>query len=368
MYQLSKWMPIVTSTLVVAAVGATGLGCDAVNCGDGTIERDGTCVPANDQVDDAQCGPGTVLGAGGRCEPEEVVVCDPDTTDEVVDPETGVVTCVGRGEINGCTGPIACPAPSANRITICGQLYDSQTDQPIAAPGATGAACPGTPTADGPCSLRIQFFDALEFAMNPATATPRLPAGGLTVDDCGRYRAVDLPQAGFGFMGVAVDDAVGATDRYRQTGVALANEAALPARGFRAYATRITTDMAWSTTAGLTGATFATRGVLAAIFTYGGAPVSGVTLTRGGGTATADDYYFSDSNAQRTTVDAARNVTGNNGTALVVDTVNAGVTDHSGMGAEPASCQWPSSLAAAIPNVVFMQVKAAEMSVGVACP
>ena len=44
MYQLSKWMPIVTSTLVVAAVGATGLGCDAVNCGDGTIERDGVPI------------------------------------------------------------------------------------------------------------------------------------------------------------------------------------------------------------------------------------------------------------------------------------------------------------------------------------
>lgn len=368
MSHLSKWMPILTSALAVTAAGVVGLGCDAVSCGDGTIERAGACVPADEQVGNAQCGPGTVLGADGKCEPEEVVVCDPDTTMEETDPETGVVTCVGTGTQTGCNRPIACPAPAAGRITICGQLYDAETDQPIVAAGATGAMCTGAPTADGPCSLRVRFFDAVEFSMNPATAVERIPAGGLVVDDCGRYRGSDLPMATFSFMGVAVDDAVGTTARHRLTGVAIGNDDALPARDFRAYATRITTDQAWSTSAGLSGASFATRGVYAAVFRYRDMPVSGVTATRTGGTLPSDDYYFSDTNAMRTTVDPARATTGNNGTVLITDSVGAGVTDHAGMGAEPSGCQWPTNLAAAIPTVVFMQLKPAEQTAGVACP
>mgnify|MGYP000069454889 CR=1 FL=1 len=63
-------------------------------------------------------------------------------------------------------------------------------------------------TAEGPCSLKVQFFDALEFAMGPTSAVPKEPAGGLVVDTCGRFRGADLPEASFGFMGVAVDDPV----------------------------------------------------------------------------------------------------------------------------------------------------------------
>jgi hypothetical protein len=44
------------------------------------------------------------------------------------------------------------------------------------------------------------------------------------------------------------------------------------------------------------------------------------------------------------------------------------VHNHSGMGGEPGTCRWPSSLAATIPNVVFVQLKIAETSGGAECP
>ena len=367
MHHLSKWLPVLSSGVVVALVGFANVGCDAVDCGTGTIEQNGTCVPADDQPGSAQCGPGTVLGASGKCEPEVVVVCDPDTTREEVDPETGEITCVGTGTQTGCAADLPCSEPSAGRLTICGRLYDTQTDQPIQAAGATGAPCTAT-TADGPCSLRIQFFDALQFAMGP-TSTPELtPAGGLTVDDCGRYRAIDLPPSSFTFMGIAVDDASGAPDRYKLTGVALPDAEALPARGFRAYATRNQTDTAWTSTSGISGQSFATRGVLAAVFHYRELPVSGVQARRNSQPITADDFYFTDTTAMRDTVSPAggQAITGANGTALIINAPSP--TNHDGAGAEPAGCQWPNSLAASIPGVVFVQIKEARTAGGVICP
>jgi hypothetical protein len=108
MHHLSKWLPVLSSGVVVALVGFSNVGCDAVDCGTGTIEQNGTCVPADDQPGSAQCGPGTVLGTSGKCEPEVVVVCDPDTTREEVDPETGEITCVGTGTQTGCAADLPC--------------------------------------------------------------------------------------------------------------------------------------------------------------------------------------------------------------------------------------------------------------------
>lgn len=368
MHHLSQWMSLWTASLAITIGGLASVGCDALDCGPGTIEKNGSCAPADDDPSAAQCGAGTVLGPSGKCEAEEVVVCDPDTTVEQEDPATHVITCVGTGE-TGCNSPIACPAPSAGRITICGRLYDTQTGAPIEDAGATGAVCPGTPTADGPCSLKMQFFDAVEFAGNPTGATPQTPAGGLTIDTCGRFRASDLPEASLGFMGVAVDDANGTADRHKLTGVALANGDALPARNVSAYATRNETDTTWTSGAALAGQSFATRGALLMVFRHRGEGVADVTARRGNQAVPNDDYYFTDaSTLTRNNVDTAtgRNKTGMNGAVLVLDATHA-VSSYDGVGGEPATCQWPSNLAAAVLGVVFVQHKDAVQG-GALCP
>ncbi|MBK9034404.1 MAG: hypothetical protein IPL61_24580 [Myxococcales bacterium] len=364
MHHLTKWKPILTSAFAVALGGVTGLGCNPVDCGDGTIEKDGTCVPADDQVGQAQCGEGTVLGADGKCEPEMVVVCDPDNTTAETDPVTGVVTCHGTGTQTGCAPELPCPTPSGSNTSICGRIHDTQTGAVVAAVGATGTVCnPNAPTADGPCSLKLTFYDALDFATS-SNPTPLVP-GLLTVDDCGRYAAINVPPSNLGFTGIGIDDANGVADTHVLTGVALPDGEAVPARGFEAFITRKATDTAWS--AGLAGESFATRGVIAMIFRHGAMPVAGVRVRRNSNPIPADDYYFTDAGPERNSVDIAgtQSVTGANGSALVINAPSP--TAHDGVGAEPAGCTWPNSLAASIRGVVFVQVKEARNG-QVICP
>lgn len=349
------------------ALAAGSAGCDQIVCGEGTLEQDGECRPAQDQPGNAQCGEGTVLGPDGKCEVEVEVTCDLETTRPVENAE-GDIECVGiGGGVPPCTEDITCGPPrDSNHITICGRLYDSQTDLPISDAREPEECDPAAPAATGVCSLELTFVDALLFAMNPSATPPTLPEA-FYFDSCGRYRGVDLPKSSFGFTGIAIDDA-GATDAHKLTGVALDDDTASPAVGFRGYVTRNATDTAWTTSAALGGTSFATRGVLAAIFTYHDAPVTGVRVRRESQLIPADDYYFSDTGVSRNTVDAARTMTGANGTALVIN--SPAPAFHDGVGAEPPNCRWPNSLAASISGVVFMQVKEAEGTggAGAECP
>ncbi|HUQ04350.1 MAG TPA: hypothetical protein VM261_17745, partial [Kofleriaceae bacterium] len=228
----------------------------------------------------------------------------------------------------------------------------------------------------GPCSLRVRFFDALDFAGNPQTAQPIIPPEGVYQDGCNRYKGHNMTRPMFGFVGIGVDDAPGITPTtpHRVTGVATANNLATPARGFRAYITKVSTDQLWSTSAALGGMSFGQRGVLAIVFHYKGAPRSGVTIRRSGSPIPNDDFYFTDTGITRTTVSGGipgtQSSTGANGTGLVInaDTPIA----HDGIGGEPGTpgqCVWPSNLGASIPNVVFVQIKEAELATGgAACP
>ena len=161
-------------TLVAAAASLVNVSCSQVECGQGTVERDGTCFPADTATNPAGCGGAgpfaTVLGLDGKCEAAVPTVCDVDTTREEVDDVTGVTTCIGTG--GGCPSEIDCPAPMANKATLCGRVYDSETDMPIPEAALTPEMrCdPAAPTNDGPCSLRLRFFDALDFALNPTGA------------------------------------------------------------------------------------------------------------------------------------------------------------------------------------------------------
>lgn len=263
-----------------------------------------------------------------------------------------------------CALELPCPPPDAGKATICGRLWDTQTDEQLRAATTTGARCTAV-TGDGPCSLRMQFYDALDFAMNPSTAVP-LPAEEAFIDDCGRYRGHNMPRATFGFIGISVDDGPGTLDRHALTAVATSNGLAAPGTGFRAYATRHATDAAWTTTSGTTGQSLATRGVLLNVFAFHGVPVAGVSVTRNGSLIPNDDHYFSDAGVSRSTIDPQRTATGANGSALIVN--SSSPIAHSAVGGLTSPCQWPSSLGASIPGVVFVQIKEAETPSGTACP
>jgi hypothetical protein len=272
----------------------------------------------------------------------------------------------GQFDPSNCALDLPCPAPDAGRATICGRLWDIETEQPIVSAAPTGATCaPGGGT-DGPCSLRIRFFDALDFAQDPANAQP-LPPQAMTMDDCGRYRGENLPRATFGFIAVTVDDALAAQDRHIHTGVALGNGEAVPALDVRAYATRIATDQAWTAAAGLGGGSFATRGVLLNVFLYHGMPVAGVQVRRNGSSIDpAETFAFSDPGITRSMVAPQQELTGPNGSVLIVNSPTP--IAHDAVGGEPAGCVWPSSLGMSIPGAVFMQRKEAQTPGGASCP
>ena len=140
--------------LVPAALAAS---CKAVDCGDGTTEKDGSCVAASQTVGNASCGPFTVL-QGTQCVPMfPPTMCDPATTGEDTD-DMGVTTCIGTGA-GGCSAKLACPAPTDGTQTICGQIYDFETNQPFAQTGAIGTPC-ATGATTGPCALGIKAYDA----------------------------------------------------------------------------------------------------------------------------------------------------------------------------------------------------------------
>ncbi len=260
-----------------------------------------------------------------------------------------------------CSVPLACLAPDAGKVSLCGWIHDIETDAMIAAASPLRQACAAT-TADGPCSLRVRFFDALDFAMYPTGAVPSAPQS-LTVDDCGRFVAHNLPRAAFGFISIVVDNGAGTADRYVPTAVPYANAVASPVR---AYATRRTTDAAWTTSASLGGPSFVERGVLVMAYVFHGVPHAGVQARRNGANIPGDDFYFGDSMSTRNTVDPARTNTGPNGSVLVINSANP--IAHDGVGNSPAGCQWPSRLGASPPGVVSVQRFEAETTAGELCP
>ncbi len=337
----------------VAALLPLTTGCVDLDCGEGTVEQDGVCRPADSALATARCGPNTHL-EGVECVPDQVpTVCDADTTDSIQDNESGVTVCQGTGGTLPCGVPLSCPPPAdPAKTTICGQLLDLEDSTEIAAPGGSNEVCTEV-TASGPCSLKLQIFPALPFASEPTTTPPLVPKK-LRVDQCGRFRADDIEFPTGGFVAVGVDEAEGAAaDVYRLSGGAALTERGVPFTNLPVYVLRRDTDERWSEgVEGLNGQTFGELGVFVSIFIGpSGAPTSGVAVTRAGATVDTDDFYFSDEDPlMRTTIDPDLNVTGANGTALMV---RGNITNHSGEGGDIGNCAWPSTLAKAIPGVVF---------------
>ena len=355
-------MRILILSIVVAPLLAAG--CKSVECGEGTLERGGACVPADDTVGDAKCGPFTEL-IGTVCVPMfPPTVCQDGTTLPDVDPATGVTTCVGTGG-GSCDAPIACPNPTAGKQTICGQLFDFQTSQPFAASGAVGTRCT-TAATSGPCALVIRAFDAIAFGTNPSTAVP-LAVGESYIDDCGRYRLGDITVPPGPFIGLGIDDAnmamAGPAGVTNTVGVATQKAPGVATKSFETFvAPKATTD-GWTATGGppMSG------GVFAMVFRAGktgAAHQSGVTRA---GPAVGTNYYFIAAQDTRTTIDSAATVTGANGTVLVTGaTLLQGFT-YTGTGGLPAACQYSSHAGIALPFILFIQILR-PIDNGMTCP
>jgi hypothetical protein len=360
-----------TSLLVFLAAAASTvalLGCQQLQCAEGTHEANGECRPDDETVNPAICGPGTILGSNGMCKPElPVTECGDQTTGVPCPDDPSITCCIGTGG-GDCESDITCPAAVNAKVNLCGRLYDLETDQQIRAGTPAIADCedPNSNAApDGPCQLNIEVYDAINFAMNPGGATP-LPHDDLYLDDCGRYKITGITAPNSGYLGIGAEDAIGQPATHRLTGVAVASAPNLTFNKQVTYSATTATDTKWSTAANLSGGTFADRGAYVGIFLHHGDPVEGVTITSNNTEFPNNDFYFSDTDpSTRSTLDPSLTATGLDGTGVMINIVS--LPDMSGNGGEDTGCMWPADKGGSIPSVLFVQQRIEKMGT-VDCP
>jgi len=348
--------------LLAMSLSATS-GCQQLECAEGTIERDGRCEPASTTGDPSMCGPFTML-VGDRCVPVlPPTQCDPATSEATYDPDTGIYTCIGTGG-GGCDAPLACAAPSgATKQTICGQIYDFESNTKYSAAGATGARCGATPTATGPCSLNIVAYDAVAFGMNPSSATP-LNVGITYLDDCGRFRLSDVEVPANPFVGVGFDDAGMPMGTSGNTVTAAVATPKLPGgvtQNLEGFIVAPATPAKWTAAGGPP----LSSGIYAPLYRahkLGNgdplAPQAGVTAIIGT-SQPVNDWYFLAAETTRSTIDPNATVTGANGSALVNGVSLSNGNTFNGIGGLGAGCQWEPHTPAALSafgGIVFIQV------------
>jgi hypothetical protein len=361
---------------ILLSLFASLSGCNQIVCPPGTIERDGTCGPPMTAVDPGVCGPYTEL-QGDRCVPTfPPTVCEDGTTEAVIDPETGVTTCKGIGGLLPCGVPIACGTPTGStKQTICGQLYNFEDGTRFEAAGAMGLPCDRQmPATSGPCALAMYAYDALAFASNPMTAQA-LPVRTTYLDECGRYKLVDIETSGTQlYLGIGVDDA---GQPFAPTGVTVTSAVAVPrvamtvTNNVEAFIVKSSTTQAWENSGGppLSG------GIYAPVFRAhrAGVPMpfeneSGVTITKSGATIPTNDFYFKAAATDRTMIDTAATSTGANGTVLVTNaSVDADGLSYNGQGGLGPGCRWELHAGASLPGIVFIQIFRKIDIVGLTC-
>ncbi len=351
------------------ALIGTSSGCNEIECGDGTIQRDGTCEPSGTVSTAGTCGQGTVL-RGDKCEPIlPPTKCDPDTTAPDTDPVTGLVTCIGTGG-GSCASSVACPLGTAGKMTICGRILNVDDGAPFADASPTAKICPaGLGATAGPCALELKAYDAIAFAMNPSTAMAKTP-GSSYIDDCGRFKLVDIPIDGALFIGLGLDDRSG----LGPSGLTVTSGAAVPAamgtaiKDLEIYLVKGATIASWTSSGGFPNSILA-GGVYLNIFkgkSTGTELAPGVTITRGGQGQPADDYYFAANDTQRTTLDPLATATGVNGAGIMVNSNMLGA--HAATGGIPATCAWETKVGASIGGIVLVQTRRPVNASGQLCP
>jgi hypothetical protein len=359
-------MRLAIPLLLATAFAVTS--CTSVECGPGTIERAGECAPPDVTTGTGMCGPGTKL-EGDRC--VSTIQCDPATSMAVVDPMTGETTCVGIGA-GGCG---ACPLPaSPTKQTICGQIYDFETNLPFRDAGATGQRC-ATGATSGPCALKLTAYDAIAFGTNPMTATP-LNVGDECIDDEGHYRLQDIDIPPSLFVGLGLDDAamadVGPTGITNSVGIAVPKLGMSATKDVEHWIVRPATTASWQAS----GGPMIANGVFAGIFRAHACPDSGCTgdpLAPQAGVVFVKpagvSYYFGATEAGHATIDPVAAMTGANGTGLLAGVSLADGFTFSGMNGitDATDCRWETHAAVALPYIVFIQIFRKQSQLGKTC-
>lgn len=185
---------------IVSVLAAAGnAGCGDTTCGEGTVERDGVCVAADDFL---TCGVG-FKAVADRCEPDPDWVKTRCGANTKFDPATG--TCLGVGGSVTCDKQ--CPAASGNTICLSGRIflageYVQNMDKPT----------PLKPS-DG---VEIKIMDPIAMYGDPnakelGKAVPYNDAGCFLVEN------IEIPFSGF--LAMLVDDATAGQDNYVRTAI-----------------------------------------------------------------------------------------------------------------------------------------------------
>jgi hypothetical protein len=334
--------------------------CRQVECGEGTVERDGVCVAGMD-VDPNECGQGFFYDpSSGQClstafNDAGFGICGPNTVTILND--AGVPVCIGTGTPDDCSSfEPPCPIPTiSTKFAVCGRIWDIEDT----------TAADDDPAAQGGIAevVELLLYEPIGFALGSRDPLPYTVA----VDNCGYYSVNDVSNPGSGYLAVATDDPTGgATDDFALTGVAFP----IPSPGsyrVNAWITRKTTVTLWNDSAA-DGTDFETQGVFVPIFLDArvdptldpyevGAPMAGLSIERLGSVFPDDDYYFTDMDPfLRRTVSTTQAVTGMNGTGLMI---NSSLGNHGAFG-EPAGCNVVEAPAASPAGVIFVSERPME--------
>lgn len=256
-----------------------------------------------------------------------------------------------------CSARLSCPIPASGKSCISGWLTDAGSGSQLRALFRAGLTC-SEGAIGGPCDLYVQAYDAVQFAANPASATP-LSSSEISLDGCGRFRFANLQPPAQGFAAIATDDADAAPENNIHATTATFHALGTNVRldDLDVPSARSDTATQWTVSAGspFGASSFADVGATLFYFTADGLPRAGVTVVQNGSAVPANDYYFSDASPLlRLNIDSAQSSTGPDGSALFV---NGMFTNYSGTGAEPVGCTWPSTPAVTIPGVVvFVEI------------
>ena len=350
---MSKASHSVIGAVFAIVSGAALSSClDQLECGEGTVNRNGTCVAADLGVGNGQCGPGTRL-EDGVCKPN----CDPNTTMPVT--ENGVTTCVGLGggALPPCDQEIVCPTQtSSGKMNVCGRFYDVETDAKIQLDSAPALCTAG---AGGPCAIGGLFVDAIKFANNPTDPAAPLPVDSpIQYDTCGRFKAEGVTNPDAGFAAIGSDDAPGGGDDYVLTGVGF-SAATRTHQGIRAYVLQKATDTKWGNKSpmGLYVSVYIGRNRL---------PVPGVTMSFNGNSTdyANNDFYFTDTAPNLRASITADGPTRADGTAVWAGQTPGnqiglfgGVGGDLGTDTDGTECVWHGTPGKAVPGVAFVQLR-----------
>jgi len=352
-------------------LGVLAPGCRPGECGEGTIEEAGVCVPASSITTPGECcGEGTHYDAALQACISDFppTVCEEGSPAPVV-LDDGVLECCGCELYDLCE--LTCDPARPGTVSVCGAVRDMETGAAVARGGCMSAAIcdPDEPETNGTCALAPRFFDAVDLAENGAAATP-LAVDALEWNACGAYAARSVAMPASGIMAVVIDDSSAhepALDDFVPVAAVfpVTEEARVEDRD--AFALRRSTDAAWTESAGdpFGGDSFGAHGAEVVRFLRSGDPVSAVTVTDDTGEPIAGTYYFADEGTTYAALDPDQAATGVNGSALLApdDPVTAQAD-----GGLPGECVWPAGVVEPIAGFLLVSDRVAEIeSTGVLC-